>query len=99
MDAGACEHMNEDHLDALKVIAEVLGEAPEGEWRAVGVDPLGIDMVLATGGGAPLRAGEIAARVEYDTPVGESHALRMALVTLTKRARAAASAGTSSGGG
>ncbi|UOM32887.1 HugZ family protein [Acuticoccus sp. I52.16.1] len=82
MDPGACRHMNEDHLDALKLIAEVLGEAPEGDWHAVAIDPLGIDMVCAAG------AGEIASRVEYDAPTTDGTGVRMALVALTKRARA-----------
>ncbi|WP_226574644.1 HugZ family pyridoxamine 5'-phosphate oxidase [Acuticoccus sediminis] len=81
-DEGAVSHMNSDHADALKLMAEVLAEAPEGEWQSVGIDPLGIDMVR-TGPGP-----QTSARVEYDEPVGDGMALRKALVALTKRARA-----------
>jgi putative heme iron utilization protein len=35
IDEGACRHMNEDHLDALALMAT---------GRAVGVDPFGIDL-------------------------------------------------------
>jgi heme iron utilization protein len=79
-DAGACEHMNEDHADALELIATELGGGPAGPWRAIGIDPQGIDMAL----------GGRVVRVEYDAPVAEGGAMRMGLVALTKRARALA---------
>lgn len=81
MDEGACNHMNEDHLDALALIATRLGGAPDGDWRAVAVDPLGID----------LSDRERSVRVEYEAPVAEAGALRVALKRMTDRARAAAS--------
>lgn len=77
VDSGACAHMNEDHLDALKLMAERIGEAPAGDWRAYALDPLGIDMATS----------DAAVRVEYDEPVGTSKALIQALRTLTDRAR------------
>ena len=84
MDSGACEHMNEDHRDALKLMAEVLEGGPEGDWTAVAVDPLGIDIVRP----ADAAMTERAVRVEFDAPAATSTAVRMALVALTKRARA-----------
>lgn len=77
VDSGACAHMNEDHLDALKLMAEVIGGAPQGDWRSYALDPLGIDMAN----------GSNAVRVEYDEPVGASKPLIQALRTLTERAR------------
>jgi putative heme iron utilization protein len=79
MDEGACAHMNEDHLDALALMATRLAGAPEGDWRAVAIDPLGID----------LSDGARSVRVEYDAPVAEAGALRVALKRLADRARAA----------
>ncbi|MBJ3777702.1 HugZ family pyridoxamine 5'-phosphate oxidase [Acuticoccus mangrovi] len=78
MDRGACEHMNEDHLDALKVMAEAIAGAPEGDWKAIAIDALGIDMA----------AGGRVVRVEYDAPVSDGKGLRMALKVLADRGRA-----------
>ncbi|MEM9224544.1 MAG: pyridoxamine 5'-phosphate oxidase family protein [Pseudomonadota bacterium] len=79
MDAGGCEHMDEDHADAMELMATRLGDGPPGEWRAVGLDPLGIDMAN----------GEQVLRVEFDEPATNGGMLRRALKTLTDRARAA----------
>lgn len=77
IDGGACEHMNDDHRDALAVIARNAG-GDGGDWRAIGVDPEGID----------LSDGERIVRAEFETPVGDGGGLRMALKTLADRARA-----------
>ncbi|WMS44263.1 DUF2470 domain-containing protein [Acuticoccus sp. MNP-M23] len=78
VDVSACTHMDEDHADALELIATRLGGGPaDGAWRSVGIDPLGID----------LGAGGAVVRAEWDTPVASSGALRAALVAMTKAAR------------
>lgn len=78
MDGSACEHMNDDHLDALALMAERLAGAGPGDWRAIGIDPQGID----------LAADGRVTRVEFDAPVGDGGALRVALKRLGDRARA-----------
>ena len=85
-DEGACAHMNEDHRDAMEVMATELAGAPSGDWHAFGIDPLGIDMALSAGGTAA--PGGEAVRVEFDTTAADGMAMRKALVALTKRARA-----------
>ena len=80
IDEGACTHLDEDHADALALIATRLGAAPAGEWRAVGVDPLGLDLASPTHD----------TRVEYDAPLSEPGTLRVVLKRLTERAREAA---------
>ena len=93
-DAGACAalaeaeaailgHMNQDHGEALGLIAErLLGlprPAPEiGGWVMTGIDPEGVD----------LRAGARLARAEFDAPVRDAEAARAELVRLSERARA-----------
>jgi hypothetical protein len=80
LDAGACEHMNEDHPDALALMAKHAGG--EGEaWRAIGVDPQGVD----------LSDGARVVRAEFEAPAGDGGALRVALKKATDRARAALS--------
>jgi putative heme iron utilization protein len=76
----AIQHMNEDHAEALSLYATVLLGKPPGKWRAVGIDPEGID----------LRAGRDSARLWYDRPVKTAGALRKVLADLAKDARAKA---------
>lgn len=78
-EAGAVEHMNDDHHDAVKLYAEVLCKAPAGDWRLATLDPLGMDMT----------AGELGARLWFDTPLIRPDQLRQVLVDLVKKARAA----------
>ena len=80
MDEGACRHMDEDHADAMALMATRLAGAPEGEWRAVGVDPLGMDLGLG---------GQVV-RVEFPKPLTTGGELRVALKRLVDEARAAA---------
>lgn len=79
---GAIAHMNQDHADALSLYATRLAGAPDGDWRATGLDPEGIDLV----------AGTLAARVTFPEPVGAGGSLRAVLVDLARRARGASGA-------
>ncbi|MEM8685065.1 MAG: DUF2470 domain-containing protein [Pseudomonadota bacterium] len=77
MEAGAVEHMNDDHLDATALYATVLLGADEGDWRITGLDPHGID----------LASGDEHRRYEYETPLESAAELRPALVDLVRVAR------------
>ena len=44
VEAGAVAHMNEDHADAFGLYATGLLGAKAGDWRAIGLDPDGLDM-------------------------------------------------------
>ncbi|MEO1103222.1 MAG: DUF2470 domain-containing protein [Pseudomonadota bacterium] len=79
MDAEAIAHMNEDHLDALEAMATGLAGAPAGPWTALSLDPHGLDLGL----------DHRCVRVEFDSPISGPGPLRMALKTLTDRARQA----------
>ncbi|GAC1560556.1 MAG: pyridoxamine 5'-phosphate oxidase family protein [Beijerinckiaceae bacterium] len=79
-EAGAIEHMNEDHREALALYAtRLLGEA-DGPWRASGIDPEGLD----------LAAGDRTARLAFPHPIKTAEELRAMLVALAARARAPA---------
>ena len=39
-------HMNEDHADAVRLYATRLLGARDGDWRMVGIDPQGLDLIL-----------------------------------------------------
>lgn len=75
---GSIAHMNEDHLDAIRLYATRLAGAPDAEWRATGVDPDGMDMT----------AGDLTARVLFPMRATDGLSLRTILVDLAKAARA-----------
>ena len=76
-EGGIVAHMNEDHADALGLIAErILGLEGEG-WCLAGVDPEGFD----------LRRGRSLARGVFQKPVRDAESCRVELVRLTKAAR------------
>lgn len=77
-EAGAVEHMNEDHREALALYATRLAGAPEGEWRATGLDPEGLD----------LAAGDRTARLAFPERVAGPGPLRAVLKRLADEARA-----------
>lgn len=80
-EAGAVGHMNEDHLDAVKLYAEVLLKQPEGKWRLTSIDPEGFDLLC----------GDSTARFWFEQPLASPDHLRSALVDLAIRARAVSS--------
>src|SRR5262245_45978969 len=72
------EHMNSDHSQALGLYATELAGAPAGLWRMTGIDPDGIDLLLA----------DRAVRIACPERVLAADAARAALVALAQRARA-----------
>lgn len=83
-------HMNQDHAEAVRLIATVLlarESAPDAPWLLTGVDPEGTD----------LRRGGERARIAFDKPVRDAESCRVELVRLTRRARARADTGVGKG--
>lgn len=70
-------HMNEDHLDAIKLYAEVLCQEQPGNWKIATLDPEGLDLV----------AGDRIARLWFDTPLASPSEIRETLVALAMKAR------------
>jgi putative heme iron utilization protein len=80
--AGAVRHLNADHADALLAMARALAGHPDATAaRCVRADRYGLDLEVATPGGAAL------ARVAFATPVTAADGLRAATVELARRAR------------
>jgi putative heme iron utilization protein len=80
---GAVKHLNEDHADALLVMAQALGGYPDAESaRCTGADRYGLDLTVDT------PRGTAPARVGFAEPVTDPAGLRGATVELTRRARA-----------
>lgn len=76
-EAGAVEHMNEDHLDAIELYATKLLGAEPGAWRVIGADPEGCDLMLH----------EAVRRLNFPQRVMNSGELRKTLVSLAQQAR------------
>lgn len=77
---GAVDHMNDDHLDAIAVYAQVFAGAPEGGWILTGLDAEGMD----------LAAGDDQRRVFFPAPIADAVELRTMLVEMAKAGRAKA---------
>ena len=83
--ASAIAHLNDDHADALLVIAQALGGYPDATAaQCSGLDRRGIDLAVHT------PRGQAPARVAFPEALAESSQLRAATVELTHRARAVA---------
>ncbi|MNU03331.1 hypothetical protein D3C72_2473140 [compost metagenome] len=72
--------MNDDHADAIGLYATRLLGAKPGEWRAIGLDPEGLDMVL----------GSAALRLPFPASIDGPAALRKTLAELAGKARSQA---------
>lgn len=81
LEAGAVEHMNEDHADAVALYATQFCGAKEGAWRLIGLDPEGLQLAL----------GDELLRLPFDPPLSGPAELRSRLVQLAQEARAKAS--------
>jgi len=77
-EAGAVEHMNEDHREAMNLYATKLLGAEAADWRCTGCDPEGMDM----------QAERQTLRLEFPERVRTGTELRKILVRLAAEARA-----------
>jgi len=77
-EAGAVEHMNSDHADAVRLYATKLLGAPDGEWRCAGCDPEGLELQL----------GRTVLRLNFPQRATSPAALRQVLKQLADEARA-----------
>ncbi len=76
-EADALSHMNEHHADALSLYATAFAGKSGGEWRASGIDPDGIDLIL----------GDETARAPFEEPVRTPAELRKTLKEMAEAAR------------
>ena len=76
-EAGAVEHMNADHRDAMSLYATKLLGAEAADWTCTGCDPDGMDMQAGTG----------TLRLDFPERVTSGTELRKMLVRLAGEAR------------
>ncbi len=74
------DHLNSDHKDALALLGRQFAGEGEGNWRASGLDPEGLDLI----------AGDSTARVAFPRRVETPREAREVLVALATAARGAA---------
>ena len=73
----AVAHMNEDHREAIVLYATRLLGAAAGEWKIIGIDPEGCDLM----------AGETVRRLDFPQRITNAADLRKTLVALADKAR------------
>jgi hypothetical protein len=74
----AMAHLNTDHADTVRLYATALCGMPDGPWRAIGLDPEGLDMA----------AGDRLARLPFPRRITAGGALRLVMKELADTARA-----------
>jgi putative heme iron utilization protein len=78
-----CNHMNEDHADALRLYAAAFAETPAESARMIHVDSAGFDLM------AIQEDRHKHVRIDFAAPVTTTAEARAALVEMVKRARQA----------
>jgi len=73
IEAGAVEHMNNDHSDAIALFAH----QPDQKWQLATIDAEGVTLV----------SGDTAKRIWYPSPLETAAQLRKVLATMAKTAR------------
>lgn len=73
------QHMNQDHAEAVEVLAVALLQGRPGKWLMTGVDPEGCDFML--------RGDRL--RLQFGQPIARIGDLHAVLADLTKKARSA----------
>jgi hypothetical protein len=78
-ETSAVAHMNDDHVEALRLYATKLLGAEDGAWRLTGLDPDGLD----------LARGDATLRLPFPERVINAEQLRKVVVALAAKARVA----------
>jgi putative heme iron utilization protein len=76
-----CDHMNEDHADALLMYAAAFAETQAESSRMISVDSRGFDMIALAGG------AHKHLRMDFQSPVTTTEEVRAVMVDMVRRAR------------
>ncbi|WP_420407085.1 HugZ family protein [Hoeflea sp.] len=74
IEAGAIEHMNADHRDAIDAYARTYAKSKRTGWKLCGIDCAGLDLIL----------GDELIRIEFDVLLNDSTLLRDKLVEMSR---------------
>lgn len=78
---GICDHMNEDHADALRMYAAAFADTQAESSRMISVDSRGFDMIALAGG------AHKHLRLNFSSPVTTTEEVRAVMVDMVRRAR------------
>jgi heme iron utilization protein len=76
-----CEHMNQDHADALRLYAAAFADTKADAAKMIHVDVEGFDMVAVEGG------SHKHLRIDFPTPAVNSEQVRAVMVEMVRTAR------------
>lgn len=78
-----CQHMNEDHADAIAIYAQTFGNSPETESaQMISIDPTGMNLITQ------IKGESLPLRIEFDHTLKDSEDAHQTLITMLKEARA-----------
>ena len=77
-----CQHMNEDHADAIAIYAQVYGNTPQATAAVMqAIDPEGMDLLAEVEGqSAPIR-------IAFDHVLQDSEDAHQTLIAMVRQAR------------
>ena len=79
-----CQHMNEDHSDAIVMYAQIFGNAPQTESATMdSIDPQGMNI------SAQIAGETVPVRVEFDHTLKDAKDAHYTLVAMIQQARTA----------
>ncbi|HEX8186059.1 MAG TPA: DUF2470 domain-containing protein [Blastocatellia bacterium] len=76
-----CNHMNEDHADALRLYAAAFAETKASAAKMIHVDRNGFDMVAVESG------NHKHLRIDFPQPISDTEQVRPVMVEMARRAR------------
>jgi len=79
-----CQHMNDDHADAIALYAKVYGKVPNATAAKMqAIDPQGMDLLTQT------ENGETPIRITFDHVLQDSEDAHQTLIAMVRQARSA----------
>lgn len=77
-----CQHMNEDHSEAIVLYAKVFGNSPDAESaKMIAIDPQGMDLM------AQIAGEETPIRIKFERTLQDSEDAHQTLIAMVKQAR------------
>lgn len=77
-----CQHMNDDHADAIALYAKVFGQLPDvTAAKMSAIDPEGMDLITQVNG------NEMPLRISFDHVLQDSEDAHQTLIAMVKQAR------------
>jgi putative heme iron utilization protein len=77
-----CQHMNEDHADAVVLYARTFGNSPDSEAaKMLSIDALGMNLMTQ------VKGESLPMRIEFDHVLKDSEDAHHTLIAMVKQAR------------